>query len=44
MVSDGHAKGKPEFEGFSLSLDAKDEAEAERCSTRWPKAARCRCR
>ena len=28
MASDGNAKGKPEFKGFSLSLDAKDEAEA----------------
>jgi PhnB protein len=30
MASDGHAKGQPKFEGFSLSLNAKDETEAER--------------
>lgn len=30
MASDGHAKGNPKFEGFSLSLNAKNEAEAER--------------
>ena len=30
MASDGFAKGKPEFKGFSLSVDAKDEAEAKK--------------
>jgi PhnB protein len=30
MGSDGHAKGNPEFKGFSLSLTAKDEAEADK--------------
>jgi PhnB protein len=30
MASDGYAKGKPEFKGFSLSVDAKSEAEADR--------------
>jgi PhnB protein len=30
MVSDGLAAGKPDFKGFSLSLDAKDEPEADR--------------
>ncbi len=30
MASDGCAPDKPNFEGFSLSLDAKDEAEADR--------------
>ena len=30
MASDGMAHGKPEFKGFSLSLDAKDAAEADR--------------
>jgi len=30
MASDGHCQGKPSFEGFSLSLAAKDEAEAKR--------------
>jgi PhnB protein len=30
MASDGHAKGQPKFEGFSLSLNAKDKTEAER--------------
>ena len=29
MASDGHAKGNPEFKGFSLSITAKDEAEAD---------------
>src|SRR5262245_19098642 len=28
MASDGMASGKPNFQGFSLSLDAKDEAHA----------------
>jgi PhnB protein len=30
MASDGHCQGKPAFQGFSLSLAARDEAEAER--------------
>jgi PhnB protein len=30
MASDGHAKGQPKFEGFSLSLNAKNETEADR--------------
>ena len=30
MASDGYAQGKPEFKGFSLSVDVKDEAEAKR--------------
>ena len=30
MASDGCAQGKPKFEGFSLSLNAKDEADADR--------------
>ena len=30
MVSDGYCSGKPEFKGFSLSLDAADEAAAKR--------------
>ncbi|MDH4059262.1 MAG: VOC family protein [Aquincola sp.] len=30
MVSDGRCNGQPEFRGFSLSLDAANEAEAER--------------
>jgi PhnB protein len=30
MASDGMASGKPEFRGFSLSLTARDEAEAKR--------------
>lgn len=30
MASDGYAKGQPKFEGFSLSVPAKDEADAER--------------
>ena len=30
MASDGRNTGNPEFKGFALSLDAKDEAEADR--------------
>ena len=30
MASDGHASGKPSFQGFSLSLDAKDETHAKK--------------
>jgi PhnB protein len=30
MASDGCAQGKPKFEGFSLTINAKDEAEADR--------------
>ena len=30
MASDGMAKGQPEFKGFSLSINAADEAEADR--------------
>lgn len=29
MASDGHCQGQPNFQGFSLSLDAPDEAKAE---------------
>ena len=30
MASDGHCKGQANFEGFSLTYNCKDEAEAER--------------
>ena len=30
MASDGYCSGKPGFQGFSLTLPARDEAEAER--------------
>jgi len=30
MASDGHAKGKPEFKGFALSLSVKTEGEADK--------------
>ncbi|HEX3486244.1 MAG TPA: VOC family protein [Micropepsaceae bacterium] len=30
MASDGHCTGKPQFQGMSLSITAKDDAEAER--------------
>ena len=30
MISDGYNKGKPVFEGFSLSITVKTEAEADR--------------
>ena len=30
LVSDGHCQGRPSFQGFSLSLTVRDDAEAER--------------
>jgi PhnB protein len=33
MASDGHCQGKPSFQGFSLSVTAPNEAEAERMFT-----------
>ena len=30
MASDGRCQGKPNFQGFALSLNAKDEADADR--------------
>jgi PhnB protein len=30
MASDGHCGGKPSFQGFALSLNARNEAEADR--------------
>ena len=33
MASDGNCKGKPSFQGFSLSLDARDDADAKRLFT-----------
>lgn len=30
MASDGRCQGRPKFDGFSLSVDARDEKEAER--------------
>ncbi len=30
MVSDGRCQGRPKFDGFALSVDARDEKEAER--------------
>ncbi len=30
MVSDGHAKGRPSFQGFALSISARNDATAER--------------
>jgi PhnB protein len=30
MASDGRCEGKPNFQGFALSIQAKDDAEAER--------------
>ena len=30
MASDGHCAGKPSFQGFSLSITAKDEGHADR--------------
>ena len=30
MASDGHCSGKPSFQGFSLTVSARDEAEANR--------------
>lgn len=31
MASDGHCQGTPSFRGFSLSLNVRTKAEAERC-------------
>ncbi len=33
LASDGHCSGKTSFQGFSLSLTARDDAEAERMFT-----------
>lgn len=33
MASDGHCQGQPNFQGFSLSLDAPDDAKAEQLFT-----------
>ncbi len=33
LASDGHCGGRPNFEGFSLTITAADEAEAERLFT-----------
>jgi PhnB protein len=33
MLSDGRAQNRPKFEGFALSIDAKDEADGERIFT-----------
>jgi PhnB protein len=33
MASDGRCQGQPSFQGFSLSLTARDDAEAERLFT-----------
>lgn len=42
MASDGFAKGNPKFEGFSLSITAKDEAESKNYSVRSAKAEKSR--
>ena len=44
MASDGTREGQAGFKGFSLSITPKTRPRPTRCSTRWPKAARCRCR
>ena len=45
LMSDGRNTGKPNFQGISLTLYAKDAAGSRQsCSARWPKAARCACR
>jgi PhnB protein len=33
MASDGHCAGKPSFQGFGLSVDAKSDSEAEKLFT-----------
>src|SRR5258708_2797018 len=43
MASDGCSEGI-NFQGFSLSLTAADEADAKRKFAAWPKADRCKCR
>ena len=44
MASDGYCKGKPDFQGFSLSIIAPDKNEADRLFKALDRAARCRCR
>jgi len=40
MASDGMCTGKPSFQGFSLSITAKDAVEADRLFARYPTAGR----
>jgi len=42
MASDGMNKGKPNFDGFAISINAKDEARPRSCSMRCCRAARRR--
>ena len=35
MASDGYCKGKPDFQGFSLTIQAPDKAEADRLFKAW---------
>ena len=40
MASDCHCKGQPKFEGFSLALNPRSTADAERVFGAWRTAAR----
>ena len=44
MASDGYCKGKPDFQGFSLTITAPNKAGRTACSTLSARTARCRCR
>jgi len=43
MASDGRAQGKPIFQGFALSVSAKDEADADRLFKALIRVGKCRC-
>jgi PhnB protein len=44
LASDGRCLGRPSFQGFSLSLTVRDDAEAERLFHSLAEGGRCRCR
>ena len=44
MASDGYCKGKPDFQGFSLTIRRRTRQRRTACSRLWSRAARCRCR
>jgi PhnB protein len=44
LVSDGHSTGKPDFQGFALSITLPDEGKSSATLPRWPTGGRSRCR
>jgi len=44
MASDGRCQGKPQFEGFALSLSPASVAEADRLFAALAMGDRCKCR